>query len=161
MSQTPNEMITLFERTTNVINRQAEGLSHEDAVLQLPVRGNCFNWVLGHIIESRDKVLAMFDEAPVLSAEEVALYCRGSAPITDAETAVSFARLVADFNDQHERIVSSLNESDMEQFNLVVNEKQGFTFGDRISFLHWHETYHTGQLELLRQLAGTDDAIIK
>ena len=25
---------------------------------------------------------------------------------------------------------------------------------------HWHETYHTGQLELLRQLAGTDDAIV-
>jgi hypothetical protein len=29
-----------------------------------------------------------------------------------------------------------------------------------VAGLHWHETYHVGQLELLRQLAGTDDAII-
>lgn len=161
MSQTPAELVVLFERTTNVINRQAEGLSHADSVLQLPVRGNCFNWVLGHIIESRDKVLAMFDLPAILSVEEVALYCRGSAPITDADTAVSFERLIADFNQQHELIVTSLSNANNEKLAEVVNEKQGFTFGDRLSFLHWHETYHTGQLELLRQLAGTDDAIIK
>jgi hypothetical protein len=32
--------------------------------------------------------------------------------------------------------------------------------GQALAGLHWHETYHTGQLELLRQLAGKNDAII-
>ena len=32
--------------------------------------------------------------------------------------------------------------------------------GQHVAGLHWHETYHTGQLELLRQLAGKNDAII-
>lgn len=161
MSQTPQEMIGLFERTTNIVNRQAEGLSHVDSLLQLPVRGNCFNWVLGHIVESRDKILAMYDHEVVLSADEVALYCRGSDPITDGETAVSFERLLSDFNRQYEIIVASFSATDVEKFNEIINEKHGFSFGDRISFLHWHETYHTGQFEILRQLAGVDDAIIK
>ena len=34
------------------------------------------------------------------------------------------------------------------------------TLADWVAFLHWHETYHVGQLELLRQLAGTNDKII-
>ena len=161
MSQTPQEVIVLFERTTNIVNRQAEGLSHADSVLQLPVRGNCFNWVLGHIIESRDKILVMYGHEALLSAEEVALYCRGSEPVTNEETAVSFDRLMADFNRQHELIVSSLSETTVGAFSEIVNEKNGFTFGERISFLHWHETYHTGQLEILRQLSGVNDAIIK
>jgi hypothetical protein len=29
-----------------------------------------------------------------------------------------------------------------------------------IAFMYFHETYHTGQTELLRQLAGTDDKVI-
>jgi hypothetical protein len=32
--------------------------------------------------------------------------------------------------------------------------------GAALAGLLWHETYHLGQLELLRQLAGTDDALI-
>jgi|GEM_PF-5021639 len=32
--------------------------------------------------------------------------------------------------------------------------------GAQLSFLSWHETYHTGQTEYLRQLAGKDDQVI-
>ena len=130
-------------------------------VLQPQPRGNCFNWVLGHIVENRDKALKMFGETAVLTEEEAALYCRGSEPITDGDTAVPFARLLADFNDQHACIVAGLGQAEESQFDEIVNEKNGFSFGDRLAFLHWHETYHVGQLEFLRQLAGTDDAIIK
>jgi hypothetical protein len=34
------------------------------------------------------------------------------------------------------------------------------TAGQQIRFSHWHETYHVGQLELLRQLAGKNDKVI-
>jgi hypothetical protein len=34
------------------------------------------------------------------------------------------------------------------------------TRGARLFFYYFHETYHVGQTELLRQLAGRDDKII-
>jgi hypothetical protein len=33
--------------------------------------------------------------------------------------------------------------------------------GGVLAFLNWHEAYHVGQLELLRQLAGKNDQVIK
>ena len=155
------EMIRYFERTTYIVNAQAEGLAHADSLLQPQPRGNCFNWVLGHIVDNRDRALVMFGETAVLSTEEATLYCRGSKPITDGDTAVPLVRLLTDFNDQHGRIIAALGQIGDSRFAEVINAEKGSTFGDRLAFLHWHETYHVGQLELLRQLAGTDDAIIK
>jgi hypothetical protein len=34
------------------------------------------------------------------------------------------------------------------------------TLGNRLFFIYYHETYHVGQTELLRQLAGKNDKII-
>jgi hypothetical protein len=42
----------------------------------------------------------------------------------------------------------------------MYNEERQQTVGDRIAGLHWHETYHTGQLDILRQLAGKDDGVL-
>ena len=37
---------------------------------------------------------------------------------------------------------------------------RSFTVGARAFFGYFHDTYHVGQTELLRQVAGVDDAII-
>jgi hypothetical protein len=42
----------------------------------------------------------------------------------------------------------------------VADEENRRTVGERIEFMQWRETYHVGQLEILRQLAGVNDAII-
>jgi uncharacterized damage-inducible protein DinB len=34
------------------------------------------------------------------------------------------------------------------------------TVGEQLAFLHFHEAYHTGQTEMLRQLAGKNDKVI-
>ena len=54
------EMIMgLYETNHWVLTRQADGLTHEDSLLQLSFRGNCFNWVVGHVLVSRENVLKM------------------------------------------------------------------------------------------------------
>ena len=35
-----------------------------------------------------------------------------------------------------------------------------WTTAEFLHFLLWHETYHTGQTELLRQLTGVNDKVI-
>jgi uncharacterized damage-inducible protein DinB len=42
---------------------------------------------------------------------------------------------------------------------ITVRERKT-TVGQRVFFLYFHESYHVGQTELLRQLAGKNDKII-
>ncbi|MEM8861967.1 MAG: hypothetical protein AAGD96_26900, partial [Chloroflexota bacterium] len=43
---------------------------------------------------------------------------------------------------------------------LVEKDERERTVAERLLFLAWHEGYHVGQTEYLRQLAGKDDKII-
>jgi uncharacterized damage-inducible protein DinB len=129
-------------------------------LLNLPFRGNCFNWVLGHIATNRDQVLNLLGQQPIFTQAEVDRYKTGSAPVLDGETAVHSDKLLAAIQESQIRIEAGLNTVSAEKLAEIFNEEHNQTVADRIAGLHWHETYHTGQLELLRQLAGTDDRIL-
>lgn len=154
------KLIDSFQTTTWIIHKQADGLSHEDSVRQLPFRGNCFNWVLGHIVEHRDQVLAALGAPALLSEAEAALYRTRSEPITDGETAVPLPKLLRLLDEGQAAIAAALNDASAEQLEAIYSAEHNQTVGDRVAGLHWHETYHTGQLEILRQLAGTNDRIL-
>ena len=157
---TAQKLIQSFQTTTWLINRQADGLSHEQMLLQLPFRGNCFNWVLGHIVTNRDKVLGLLGEEPQFNEDEVARYVRGSDPVVGAETAVDSHLLLEAVQCSQSKIEAALAKIDPVALAAIYSEEHNMTVGDRINGLHWHETYHTGQLEILRQLAGTNDRIV-
>jgi hypothetical protein len=65
MTTHPEKLIQLYQRTQWIIDRQTEGLTHADNLLQLPFRANCMNWVLGHLTVYRDKVLELLGESPL------------------------------------------------------------------------------------------------
>jgi hypothetical protein len=158
---TSTKLIEIYERNHWVIRKQTEGLSHADSLLQLPFRANCLNWVLGHILVDRDKVLDLLGAEMVLSEEETAAYQRGSEPIVDGEAGVGLERLLEALKETQERLLANLGEVGEERLGERISEENERTVGQRIEFSQWHEAYHTGQLEILRQLAGTDDAIIE
>lgn len=153
-------MIPVLERNQWVILEQAKGLGHADSVLQLPFRGNCLNWVVGHIVAHRDKMLVALDEKPILNQDEAEVYARGSEPVTGMETAVSFDRLREALDQSKDALVAGLETASPELLRRIHNPERELDVGDWVVFLVWHETYHVGQLEILRQLAGTDDAVI-
>ena len=157
----PTNLIQDFERTTWIIESQAKGLTHADSVRQLPFRGNCFNWVVGHILQSREVILTLLGGEPAwFPNRELDRYKRGSDPITSAAEAVPFEELLRVVRESHEQIIARLKELDAAELAVIIDEERQRSLGERVAWFHWHETYHTGQLELLRQLAGTDDAII-
>ncbi len=149
-----------FSRNYWIIEQQSKGLTHEDSVLQLPVRGNCFNWVLGHILDSRQNALKALNHESLMTDEERARYTRRSPPVTNADDCVRFERLQALLAESQKLITASLESLSAEDLAAIVDEENEQTLADRLMFLNWHETYHTGQFEHLRQLAGTDDSII-
>ncbi len=151
-------LIQSFQRVTWIIQQQAKGLTHEDMMLQPPFRSNCFNWVLGHIVASRYTILKALGETAVSEGYE--RYYRGADPAAEADGVVQSDRLLAAIDETQAEIEIALNAAAPELLNKIHNEKRNQTLFDYISFLQWHESYHCGQLEILRQLAGTDDSII-
>lgn len=168
MNTLPAKFIPLFERTTWLVNEHAKDLTHADSLIQPPFRGNCFNWVLGHITEGRDRMLTALGQPMCLSEIETNFYKRGSEPITEEATADSdhlqamfLPDLLRTLNNQHELLISYFQQATTESLAEIAFPEKGTTVGEWVAFLHWHETYHVGQLELLRQLSGVDDAVVR
>ena len=122
---------------------------------------NCLNWVLGHCADGRDRVLAMLGEAPLLG-EAGARYRRESDPITgDGPEVLPLERLLVVLAEGQERIGAALAARPDEA--LGEEEQVGertLTLLERLHFAYFHETYHVGQTELLRALAGKTDKVI-
>ena len=154
-------LINSFELTFGIIKLQTDGISHEDSLHQPPFRGNCLNWVLGHIIEGRNTVLSILGEKKIWDQHMVDRYKRGSEPVTNDEGAMCLDTLLSDLSKTQVTIIDTLVNLEPEKLeeNYPFGKRES-TIGEVIAFLHWHETYHTGQLELLRQLSGKNDSII-
>ena len=154
-------MIKSFALTSRVIHMQTEGLTNADSLIQPPFRGNCLNWVLGHILAGRNQVLELLGKPQFWGEAEAARYRSGSDPVTAEDQALSLERLLADLDRSQEQIAAALESCSPALLAEPVGESEADqSRGQAVAFLHWHETYHTGQLELLRQLAGKNDAII-
>ncbi len=157
---TPDVISNTYERNLAVLKLQLDGLTHEDSLLQLPFRGNCLNYLLGHMAVSRQTVLGWMDQPLVVDADELALYQRDADAITGATDGVlEMSRLVEILDQSQAAIEATLAEMSAEDIAKVVNEK-GTQLWQRLEFLAWHEAYHVGQTEYLRQLAGMDDKVI-
>ena len=154
-------LIQSFDLTRRIIHMQTEGLTNADSLLQPPFRGNCLNWVLGHILVGRNQVLGLLDAPQVWGEADEARYRSGSEPVTAEEQALSLEQLLADLDRSQERITAALESVLPASLAAPVESSESErSRGQEVAFLHWHETYHTGLLELLRQLAGKNDAII-
>lgn len=155
----PDVLTKFMDTNKGVLARQLEGLTHADSILQVPFRGNCLNWVMGHIVESRDGIMRVLDLDAILTEDQRNLYKNGSEPITPDSDALDFNWLWETYQTQGELIREALESKTMDDLEQMIGDTDR-TIGDRLRFLLWHETYHVGQTEYLRQLAGTEDKVI-
>jgi hypothetical protein len=156
----PKKLIEVLQRHQWVIQAQTKDLTHEDSLLQLPFRGNCMNWVLGHIAVNRDKMLPALGQTSLVDDATADLYERDSEPVREGDEVPTLEELLDLLDQIAEQMTAGLEEVSPETLAAVRDQERGFTVTDWIEFLLWHEAYHVGQLEILRQLAGVDDAII-
>lgn len=145
------KLIRSFQTTNTIVGKFAEGLTHEDSIAKPDFRGNSFNWVLGHMLVGRNRVLGLLNQEPVLTAAEVRIYDTGSGPL-DGSTASELSRLIAALEDSLQAITAGLRAAPDDEIAAVYNQDSGQTVAEHMAGLHWHETYHLGQLEILRQV---------
>lgn len=159
---TTTDLIDGLNRNLGIIKSQTQGLSHADSLLQLPFRGNCLNWVLGHIADNRNTMLRLLGAQPILSEAHAGRYGYGSEPVCGAgDDILTLEQLLAVLEQSQGALAACLQQATAEELSREVQSFLGTTtLGRLIFFLYWHETYHVGQAEPLRQLAGKDDKVI-
>ena len=143
-----------FERDASYVHSHLDGLTHADSLVQPPAKGNCINWILGHIVCYRNYALTVCGLAPVISAEVAQRYARESAPVVGpAADVADFTTLLAAYGRAQEQLLAYLQEMTPPQAAAVVTAA-GFTMprAELLTSFMRHESYHAGQLELLREL---------
>jgi len=144
------------------INHQAlhvnvKGVTNEEAWIQPRPYGNCMNWVVGHIVASRNGILAALGEEPIWPKEEAKTYARHSAPITASGEGKPLDLMLGDFDRAQAQINAALARAT--DADLAKPFGDGDTVGGWLHFLQFHEAYHIGQVALLRRIVGHEGAI--
>lgn len=154
------QLTDAFGRNAGLIHRHVDDLTHAESLVQPPYGHNCLNWVLGHIVQSRDQVLGLFRAPAFLSEAECNRYKRGSEPVTqDDASVIRLERLRELLDQQQARLAEVIAQAPENYLQHPIDAEQ--TLGDVLFVLYFHETYHVGQVDPLRQLAGKNDRIIK
>lgn len=157
----PLPLLDTLETNQEVIHVELKDITHAESLVLPAFNANSLNWVLGHILTSRDECLSLLDLPGVLTPDETAMYRYGSERLTDPANALDFAvmleKLDASFAVLQGRL-KTIPPADLEkEVNLWGRPEP---LGGMLAFFFWHEAYHTGQLNLLRQVAGKNDKTI-
>ncbi len=158
-----NVLTSLYARTHGVLRRNVAEISHDESVRLPHPGGNCMNWVAGHIVATRDSILQMVGQKPRWTDEERKRYERGSSGIQHAKDALPWEKIVADLDAGATALLEGIGALTPEQLAAPLPaDKNPFkveSFGEQLATFHFHETYHVGQLGILRRLAGKPGAI--
>jgi len=152
-----------YDRNLQIIKMQSDGLTHEDSLIQLPFRSNCLNWVIGHVLANRCNILVLLgaeDLRPELNLDH---YERESDPISGEEEGVILLDdLISHLEESQHRLAAALEKETEESLQRIApyRDRPERSVAYWLSFLFFHDSYHVGQTEILRQAAGKDDKII-
>lgn len=144
------------------VRRNLEGVSHDESLLSPEPFGNNANWVLGHLVDSAEGVLGLLGQPRVLESGALARYRRGTEPLIDAAEALPLERLLEAWDEASKRINIGLKSIAEERIDGPVPAElawMGTTIGAAVAFASFHQSYHAGQLGLLRRLLGKPGAI--
>ena len=147
----------LFGYNYYTMGVNARDLTHEESLIGPEPGGNCANWVLGHIVQTRGAILSLLGEKPVWNAAEGERYKRGSAPVAgDAAGTKPFPEILEALDRSQESLLAGLSR--IKESELGGAETKG-SVAEKLATLQFHEAYHAGQLGLLRRISGKEGAI--
>ena len=151
-----------YAGNVRLIKMQTEGITHAESLTQTPYNINSLNWVVGHVVVNRDNVLDLLGEPRLLVPQNTARYKRHSEPIyADDPDVLHLERLLELLDEGQTRLEAALDEMDADALSRTIQlGEHTMTVFQRLFGFYFHDTYHTGQTDLLRQVAGKNDKII-
>lgn len=160
---TNQQLADAYALNLRLIQLQTDGLSHADSLVQTPYNINSLNWVLGHIAVNRDNLLRLLGEEALLTEAQTARYQRGSEPvILDGEGVIRLDRLLEILQHGQEKLTEAITRLTPEELTREIQAgEHTMSLGQHLFDFYFHDTYHTGQTDLLRQVAGVNDEVVK
>jgi uncharacterized damage-inducible protein DinB len=152
----PKHFSRFFYFNHYTLTKHAEGISHEESCRRPGPQGNTMNWVLGHVVASRNDILALLGRPPVWGAQEATPYARGSAGMSNPAAARPFPEILQALERSQTSIRERLDEMSAADLDAPTEKA---TVGEELAFLQFHESYHAGQVGLLRRLLGKEGVI--
>lgn len=154
-------LIKQYELNLFTVLKNVEGISEEEA-RQTPTGSSSMNWILGHLAYARNGVHGYLGLEPAFPAELAAAYANGTAPSTDAPCEVG--QLVGFLQASQEALsahLAKVGDSGLEGHSpepFVVTGSTSVALN--AGALAFHESYHCGQLGVLRRALGKGAGIV-
>ncbi len=150
------ELGRLYEAGHRVARQNLRDISHEESLKPPPGGGNCINWVLGHLVATRQVVLRLAGGEAWWDEERSRTYSAGDDGRWSPDRALPLEVLIADYDRSQDLLARTLPALSAEA--LAAPGLLG-TVGDTLAFLQFHEGYHAGQLGILRRVLGKPGVI--
>ena len=157
---TRQEMLALHIGVVyDIIERNVEGMTHEQSLARPAAGGNCANWILGHLVGAHNGMMQVLGADPVWESDELAR--AGFDPIEGSDRAIEWDTLRDRLLGSRERCLAAVRSLTDD----ALAEELPAPFGGTISragllvILAFHHSYHAGQLGLARRFAGLPGVI--
>jgi DinB superfamily len=151
-------LLTVYRYTHLSLERNLDGLTDAEALVAPAPGGNCVNWLVGHILLTRNGVHALLGLEPAWEASLPSSdpYRRGSSgPLPDGVPTLAMLRAARERSQT--QVLERLQRVGAER--LTERASETMTVAERLGFLGFHEAYHVGQAGLSRRLLGKAGAI--
>ena len=145
------EVVDDYKFHNRIMHRFIDGITHEESVYQLPFEHNCMNWILGHIVTNRSHVLETVGAAHEWREDVRALYHQDTQSVTPESPSIKFKTLIAYLDESVELLevaLKDVSEAWLEENH--TNYRGEKTRYAHVTSFHWHESFHLGQLEILK-----------
>jgi DinB family protein len=163
---TGNEIATLRHQAGlihKVVHINVAGVTQEESLINPEPEGNCLNWVVGHLVCIYNNVMPLIGQRALPEADRLKRYDRGSAPVRNASEAMELSDLLSIWDEASNRVdagLANLTQQALDArapFSPTNDPKE--TVRSLISTVLFHQAYHSGQLGVLRRIAGKPGAI--
>jgi uncharacterized damage-inducible protein DinB len=147
----------LFEMNYGALYRNLEGITHEDSLIMPQPGGNPINWVVGHIVATRNRMFAVLKLDQVWPNDISMRYSGVDASMWSPAGALDLKSIEADLARTQSTLMSAFDNLMARDLNVRSND--GRTLGEVLGFFQFHEAYHVGQVGLLRRIVGKQGVI--
>lgn len=148
-----NKLIRSYQGNTFYLKGILAGLNDEDMLLSSG-ESNTIGWILGHIALGRGQVLKMLKvECDIAESEKV--FDRGVEKRKDLK--INLEETICRYSTRGEmltEIIKSLNDDDLKRTLAVQLPAGGNDVETYLSMIAWHETFHIGQIDLIKAAVG-------
>jgi len=143
-----------------VLERNLAGITNEDSLRPPQAGGNTMNWIVGHVVRTRNQALRLLGATPLFDDADFEAYGAGppaTRPLPLDELKRRFDALGPSL-DAALKNTSPQHLSAAAPFSPTGNPDE--TVGTLLASIAFHEAYHLGQTGLSRRLLGRVGALL-